>query len=123
MDRPFFILGSILGGLGVILGAFGAHILKARVEAGLLEIFETGERYQMYHALALLVVAAIMTRWPTSGLLSVGGWLFLVGTILFSGSLYLLTVSGALWFGAITPIGGLAFVAGWICLAIAAFRR
>ncbi len=82
--------------------------------------FETGVRYQMYHALALLVVAVSMTRVPAGSLLNVAGWLFVAGTLLFSGSLYLLCFTEKRWLGAITPFGGLAFIAGWVCLALAA---
>ena len=121
MERKFFFLASISGGLAVILGAFGAHALKVRVEPQLLTTFEIGVRYQMYHALALLTLSNI--RWPASRLLTTSGWSFLCGTILFSGSLYLLTLSGERWFGAITPLGGLAFILGWLCLALAAWRK
>ncbi len=121
MDQLFFLLGSISGGLAVALGAFGAHALKARLTPDLLTTFETGVRYQMYHALALLVVALAMTRVPAASLLSVAGWLFVIGTLLFSGSLYLLCFTRQRWLGAVTPFGGLAFIGGWVCLALAAF--
>ena len=121
MERKFFLLASISGGLAVVLGAFGAHILKVRVEPQLLATFEIGVRYQIYHALALLAVASV--RWPSPRLLAASGWSFLSGTVLFSGSLYLLTVTGERWFGAITPLGGLTFIIGWLCLALAAWRR
>ena len=120
MSQLFFLLGSISGGLAVALGAFGAHALKARLTPDLLATFETGVRYQMYHALALLVVAVAMTRVPAGSLLNVAGWLFVAGTLLFSGSLYLLCFTEKRWLGAITPFGGLAFIAGWVCLALAA---
>ena len=123
MDRSFFVLGALSGGLAVALGAFGAHGLKARLTADLLAVFETGVRYQMYHALALLAVAWAVTRWAGSSLPAAAGWLFVAGTVLFSGSLYLLAFTGQRWLGAITPLGGVAFVAGWICLALAAWRR
>ena len=118
MNQLFFFLGSLSGGLAVTLGAFGAHALKARLTPDLLNTFETGVRYQMYHALAMLVVALAMTRIPATSLLGVAGWLFVVGTVLFSGSLYLLCFTGKRWLGAITPFGGLAFIAGWVCLAL-----
>jgi uncharacterized membrane protein YgdD (TMEM256/DUF423 family) len=121
MDRVFFTLGGICGLLGVALGAFGAHALKARVDADLLMTFEVGVRYQMYHAFALLVVGWAQTRWP-SPVLTASGWLFVIGTVLFSGSLYALTFSGLRWLGAITPLGGLALIAGWVCLSWAAWR-
>ncbi len=116
----FFLLGSLSGGLAVALGAFGAHALKARLTPDLLTTFETGVRYEMYHALAMLAVALAMTRVPEAGLLNAAGWLFVAGTVLFSGSLYLLCLTQKRWLGAITPFGGLAFIAGWACLALAA---
>ncbi len=120
MDQLFFILGSLSGGLAVALGAFGAHALRARLTPDLLTTFETGVRYQMYHALALLAVAAAITRWSASNLPNVAGWLFVAGTVLFSGSLYLLCFTHKRWLGAVTPFGGLAFIAGWVCLVLAA---
>lgn len=119
MDRLFLTIGALLGGLGVAAGAFGAHALKARVEARLLEVFETAVRYQMYHALALFAVAWVISRAPSS-FASAAGWLFVAGIAVFSGSLYLMTFTGIRWLGAITPIGGVCFIAGWICLALAA---
>src|SRR5512143_842828 len=116
----FFVLGSLSGALAVALGAFGAHALKARLTPDLLATFETGVRYQMYHALAMLAVALAMTRVPAAGLLNVAGWLFVAGTLSFSGSLYLLCFTRQRWLGAVTPLGGLAFLAGWVCLALAA---
>ncbi len=121
MERLFFILASLSGFLAVALGAFGAHALQARLSPDLLQTYETGVRYQMYHALALFAVVFAFSRLPHLSLLSAAGWLFVAGTLLFSGSLYLLAVTGARWLGAITPFGGLAFLAGWICLALAAW--
>jgi uncharacterized membrane protein YgdD (TMEM256/DUF423 family) len=122
MDRVFFALGALSGAMAVALGAFGAHGLKTRLPVDLLATFETGVRYQMYHALALLAVAWAVTRWAGSGLPVAAGWLFVAGTVLFSCSLYLLALTGQRWLGAITPLGGVAFVAGWVCLALAAWR-
>jgi uncharacterized membrane protein YgdD (TMEM256/DUF423 family) len=122
MDRLFFVLGSISGGLAVALGAFGAHGLRGRLSADLLSTFETGVRYHIYHALALIAVAYAITRWTSTGLPVVAGWLFLIGTVLFSGSLYLLAFTGQRWLGAVTPLGGVAFIAGWVCLVLAAGR-
>ena len=121
MDRLFFTLGSVSAFLGVALGAFAAHALKGSVTPELLVIFETGVRYQMVHALALLAVGWAATQWPGK-LVNAGGWLFVVGTVIFSGSLYALSLSGARWLGAITPVGGLALLAGWLCLAWAPWR-
>lgn len=123
MEKIFLILGGISGGLGVALGAFGAHALKRRLPPEGLETFETGVRYQMYHALALLATAFASAQLPAVGLARLAGWLFVVGTLLFSGSLYLLVVTRRRWLGAITPLGGLAFIAGWLCLALSALQR
>lgn len=122
MDRLFFTAGAIAGFLAVALGAFGAHALKSRLSADILNIFEVGVRYHFYHALALLAVAWACSRWPGS-LAVASGWLFITGIVIFSGSLYLLAFSGLRWFGAITPIGGLAFLAGWLCLLAAALKN
>ncbi len=123
MDRLFFLLGSLLAGLSVAFGAFGAHGLRDRIDAGLLANFETGARYQMYHALALLAVAWAISRWPNLNLPVIAGWCFVAGTALFSGSLYVMSLTGQRWLGAVTPLGGVAFLAGWVCLALAAWRR
>ena len=121
MERIFFAAGSIAGLLGVGLGAFGAHALKARLTAEALATFEIGVRYQMYHALALLAVAWACTKWPGAWA-NASGWLFIAGIVVFSGSLYVLVLTGAKWLGAVTPIGGLALMAGWVCLVVAAVR-
>lgn len=118
MERLFLTLGALSGAISVAAGAFGAHALKARVEPRLLEVFETGARYQMYHALALIAVAWVAGRWPGT-LSSASGWLFVAGTLLFSGSLYAMTFTGIRALGAITPVGGVCFIAGWVCLALA----
>lgn len=112
MERTFAAIGAIYGFLGVAAGAFGAHALRTRVTADLLETFETGVRYQMYHALALLVVAVAYGRWTTPQAVW-AGWLFVIGTAVFSGSLYVLALSGTRWWGAVTPIGGVCLLAGW----------
>ena len=116
MDKLFFILGSLSAALGVLIGAFGAHGLSSRLTPELLETFETGVRYQMYHAFALVIVGLALSRW-SSNLVGWAGWAFVIGTILFSGSLYLLALSGNRILGAVTPFGGLAFIAGWLLLA------
>ena len=122
MDRLFFTLGAISAFIAVALGAFAAHGLKARLSPDMLATFEVGARYQMYHALALLGVGGVAGRLP-GGTVTVAGWLFVAGTILFSGSLYALSLTGHRWLGAITPLGGLAFLAGWAALAWAAWSR
>jgi uncharacterized membrane protein YgdD (TMEM256/DUF423 family) len=121
LERWFFGIGSVFGFLGVALGAFGAHALKSRLDAELLAVFETGVRYQLIHALALLAAGWAYTRWP-GPVLAAGGWLFAAGTVVFSGSLYALSLSGARALGAVTPFGGLALLAGWLCLAWSAWK-
>jgi uncharacterized membrane protein YgdD (TMEM256/DUF423 family) len=121
MDRIFFALGSLSAGIAVVLGAFGAHALKARLAPDMLAAYETGVRYHFVHALALLAVAWACTRWPGPAV-SVSGWLFLAGTLLFSGSLYALSLSGVRLLGAITPLGGVAWIVGWVCLAWGAWQ-
>lgn len=98
------------------LGAFAAHGLRGRLDPDLLHAFETGQRQHMLHVVAVLAAAWATTRWPGPATLA-AGWLFLVGTVLFSGSLYLLALTGQRWLGAVTPFGGLAFLAGWLALA------
>jgi uncharacterized membrane protein YgdD (TMEM256/DUF423 family) len=115
MDRTFVVLGALLAAVGVAAGAFGAHGLRARVSADLLAVFETGVRYHLIHALGILVAAWAGTRWPSAAV-DVGGWLFLVGIVLFSGSLYLLALGAPRSLGMITPVGGFAFILGWLAL-------
>ena len=122
IDRVFFSIGGALGLLGVALGAFGAHALKARLVPEQLATFEVGVRYQLIHALALLAVAWAHTRWPGKRV-NAAGWLFVVGTLLFSGSLYALSVTGVRGLGIVTPVGGVAFLLGWLCLLWAPWRR
>jgi uncharacterized membrane protein YgdD (TMEM256/DUF423 family) len=119
----FIIIGAILGFLGVALGAFGAHALAKRWQdaPNLENAYKSGVQYHMYHTLALLVVAWLSSEWA-SGLVSIAGWLFVLGILLFSGSLYALSISGKRALGAITPLGGLAFLAGWACLLLAALQ-
>ena len=121
MSPRWFVIGAIAGASGVVLGAFGAHGLKARVGPDLLEIWETAARYQILHALALLATAWASERWP-GGASTAAGWLFLLGIVVFSGSLYTLVLSGVRALGAVTPLGGLCFIAGWLALALAAWR-
>ncbi|HSR42385.1 MAG TPA: DUF423 domain-containing protein [Longimicrobiales bacterium] len=119
--RTFVVLGCVFAFLGVALGAFGAHGLRGRVAPADLEIYETGVRYQVYHALALLAAAWVAGRWPGAAT-TAAGWLFVAGIVVFSGSLYLLVLTGARWLGAVTPLGGLAFLAGWAALLWGALR-
>ncbi len=119
MTHPFLFLGALLGGLAVALGAFGAHALKARLSPERLVTFETGVRYHFYHALALLAVGLVQFNFPPAGNAALAGWLFVAGISLFSGSLYWLALGGPRWLGPITPLGGLALIAGWIGLALA----
>jgi len=120
-SRQLVALGAAIAGLSVAAGAFGAHALRARLEPGDLLVFETAARYQMYHGLALISAGWVADRWP-GPLASAAAWCFLLGVVLFSGSLYALTLSGVRMLGAITPLGGVAFLAGWACLALAALR-
>jgi uncharacterized membrane protein YgdD (TMEM256/DUF423 family) len=121
MDRTFFAIGALSALIGVGAGAFGAHGLRNRIDAEMLGVFEISVRYQMYHAFGLFAVAWAHSRWPGS-LIATGGWLFVAGTLLFSGSLYALSLSGQRWLGAVTPVGGLAFIAGWFCLLWSAMK-
>jgi uncharacterized membrane protein YgdD (TMEM256/DUF423 family) len=123
MSRTFLFLGAMLGFLGVAGGAFGAHALRARLSPDMLAVFETGVRYHMYHALAVLLVGAILGRQESSRLAATAGWLFIVGIVFFSGSLYALALTGVGTLGAVTPIGGVLFLAGWLCLAASMLNR
>ncbi len=122
MDRAFALAGSLSALVAVAAGAFGAHALRARLSPEMLAVFETGARYHMYHALALIIVAWAATRWPGPAV-RLAGWLFLAGTLLFSGSLYLLALTGARALGAVTPLGGICFLGGWVALALGIWRR
>lgn len=121
MVRLFFGLGAAFAFIGVVLGAFGAHALRDKLEPRMLEVFETGVRYQMYHALALIATAWAASQWPESTA-TLAGWFFVGGIVIFSGSLYALTLSGVRTFGAVTPLGGLGFLAGWLCLLWAVIK-
>jgi uncharacterized membrane protein YgdD (TMEM256/DUF423 family) len=117
MGTLFFRIGAVSAGTAVALGAFGAHGLRAMVTPEMLAVFETGVRYQMYHALALLAIGLAFAR--VQGRTAAAAWLFVAGTVLFSGSLYVLTLTGTRWWGAVTPLGGVAFLAGWALLLTA----
>ncbi len=119
MDKTFLLLGALFGFIGVALGAFGAHGLRGRLSPEMLAVFETGVRYQMYHTLALLVAGLVAARFG-GWLVHAAGWFFVAGIVLFSGSLYVLALTGVTVLGAITPFGGLAFLIGWALLAYAA---
>lgn len=130
--RRWAMVGAISAGIAVAAGAFGAHALRARVDERALEVWETAARYQMYHALALFVVAWLSERAPLAGDAPMGrlsgssvrlaGWAFVGGTVLFSGSLYLMTLTGMTWLGAVTPLGGVGFLVGWGCIAVGGLR-
>lgn len=120
MPRALLLLASLNGGCAVALGAFAAHGLAARLSPELLATFETAARYHMYHALATGLAALVAERAPGRGAVG-AGWCFIVGILLFSGSLYMLVLTGQRWLGAVTPFGGVAFLAGWACLARAAY--
>lgn len=119
MDKTFLLIGAIAAFLAVGFGAFGAHGLRGRLSPEMMAVFESAVRYHMYHALALVLVALILGRMD-GWLIRTAGWCFVAGLVLFSGSLYMLALSGVTILGAITPLGGLAFLAGWACLAFAA---
>ena len=122
MERTFFVIGSLLGSLSVALGAFGAHALRDRIEASLLANYQTGVSYMFYHSLALFIVVLALTRWPGSSQPIWAGWLFVIGIVFFSGSPFLMAFTGMRWLGAITPIGGVAFIGGWLLLAWTAWQ-
>jgi len=121
--KLFMLLGSFNMFIAVALGAFGAHGLKSRLSEEMMSIYQTGNHYHMIHSLGLLLIALFYDRFNGIGLVNWAGWAIFIGIIIFSGSLYLLSTSGLRWLGAITPIGGLAFILGWILLALAAFKK
>lgn len=122
MFKLFASLGSINALIAVMLGAFGAHALRSRLSADMMDIFQTGVQYHFYHALGLLAVGIIAYHLPESTWLKWSGWLMLTGIVVFSGSLYVLSISGIKWLGAITPIGGTAFIAAWVLLTVAILK-
>lgn|SRR5690554_4085470 len=121
MDRVFFALGALLGALGVAAGAFGSHALSGRLAADRMELYELAARYQMLHALALLGAAWAAQRWP-SGWTTAAGWLLVIGVLIFCGTIYALAFGAPRVLGAVTPIGGMSLIVGWLLLAIAALR-
>jgi uncharacterized membrane protein YgdD (TMEM256/DUF423 family) len=122
MAKIFITLASLSGMLAVMFGAFGAHALKGRLNDYALGVFQTAVQYHFYHSLALLAVGILALSQPQTALLKSSGWLFLLGILVFSGSLYLLSITGVRWLGAVTPLGGLAFIAGWACLAATGWK-
>ncbi len=116
-QRTFFLLAALLGALAVMAGAFAAHVLKPRLDPALMANWETAARYQFYHVFALMVTAWLVGRAPQSRAAHGAGWLFVAGILLFSGSLYLMALTGQRWWGMVTPFGGAAFIAGWLSLA------
>ena len=121
--KLFIILGALNAFLSVALGAFGAHGLEKVVEPKYMEIWKTGVQYQMFHATGLFIIGVLLGKLPASALLSWSGWLMLIGIILFSGSLYVLTVTKIGVLGAITPFGGVSFLIAWVLLIIAAVKH
>ena len=123
MAKIFLVIASILGGLSVVAGSFASHALKENLSQYSLDIFQTGARLQMYHSLALLMVAFLLIiEEPPQSLMLVAGYAFITGIVIFSGSLYALSITGFKWLGAITPIGGVVLIVGWSCLAIASWN-
>jgi uncharacterized membrane protein YgdD (TMEM256/DUF423 family) len=122
MAKLFITLASLSGMLAVVLGAFGAHALKGKLDEYAMGIFETAVQYHFYHSFALLAVGAIALNQPQTVMLKSSGWLFLLGILVFSGSLYLLSITGVRWLGAVTPLGGLALIGGWACLAATGWK-
>ena len=120
--KLFLLLGALAGMLGVVLGAFGAHALRAKLAPDLLAVWNTAVQYHFWHALALVAIGIVAIHLPASAPLKWAGWLMVVGILLFSGSLYVLALTGARWLGAVTPFGGTAFIIGWVLLAIAVAR-
>lgn len=122
MQRLFFAFGAGFALIAVITGAFAAHTLKPKLSPDMFQVFEVAVRYQMYHALGLIAVAWAASQW-SGQLITAAGWLFVAGVVIFSGSLYVLSLTGVRWLGAITPIGGVAFIIGWGCLLWAVIRN
>lgn len=120
--KLFLILGAVNAFLSVGLGAFGAHGLKAKLAPDLLAVYKTGVEYHFYHALGLMAVGLVAAQFPQSALVRGSGWAMLAGIVIFSGSLYILSITGVRWLGAVTPIGGVAFLVAWALLAVGVAR-
>ena len=122
MAKLFIVMGACSGMLAVLFGAFGAHALKNSLDEYAMGVFETAVQYHFYHSFALLAVGIIALTQPHTAMLKSSGYLFFIGLIIFSGSLYALSLTGVRWLGAVTPLGGLAFIGGWACLAVAGWK-
>jgi uncharacterized membrane protein YgdD (TMEM256/DUF423 family) len=122
MHKRFLLSAALAAFLAVALGAFAAHGLRGRLDEHLMDVFQTGVRYHFFHALGLALIAILAKQYPDSKKLCWAGWLMVAGMVVFSGSLYLLSLTGLTWLGMITPLGGLAFMAGWLLLAVFAWR-
>ncbi|WP_221567363.1 MULTISPECIES: DUF423 domain-containing protein [Bacillaceae] len=122
MFKLFILLGALNAGLAVVLGAFGAHGLESKLSSKMMEVYKTGVQYHIFHALGLFVVAFLADKFPNSSMLGAAGWIMLLGIILFSGSLYVLSVTGISKLGIITPFGGLAFIISWVLIIIAMLK-
>lgn len=123
MYKALFITGALLSAIAIIMGAFGAHALKASLSNEMLSVYKTGVEYHMYHALGVLLVGFLLKQYPEAALITWSGGLMVVGILIFSGSLYILSITGLRWLGAITPIGGVAFILAWLLLAIDLWRQ
>lgn len=123
ISKIFLVLGSLNAMLAVMLGAFGAHGLRTRISSGMLEVYQTAVQYHLYHALGLLIVGIITCHFAPSYWFKSSGWLMFAGIILFSGSLYILSMAQLRWFGAITPLGGMAFILAWLMLLIGVIKQ
>lgn len=123
MAKTFLVIAALSGLLAVIIGAFGAHGLKSKISEEMLAVYNTGVQYHFYHLLVLLVTGLLLLKWPEAQAFKIAGWLFIAGMLVFSGSLYILAITGIRWLGAITPLGGLAFIGGWLALAIGFYQN
>jgi len=122
LAKLFLVLGGVNAALVVVLGAFGAHALKTRISSDMMAVYHTAILYHAIHALGLLVIGMVVAWLPGSGFLRLAGWTMLIGIALFSGSLYVLSVTGIRWLGAITPIGGVAFMLAWVLFCVAVLK-
>jgi len=121
--RILLAAGALLAALGVAMGAFGAHALRASLSAERMAVYQTAVQYHLWHALGLLLIGVLANQGPPSPMMNISGWLMLAGVVLFSGTLYALTLTGVRWLGMVTPVGGVALIAAWVMLAVAILRR